>query len=847
MKVLYTSLLAMIAIILCIQASAQDIIYTISGEINSQKTSLDSIAIENLSKQSTAGFGNLPVRDDYRISLTRNEYLGSTSATMLKNESGLFLVKNMPGAMAVAYRGQNTVNANISLHNINGQRLALKENQILENGSMVELEIGLTGVYFLTISTPQETRSFKATGAKAMGSLNIATQTGAPVPLKSGPVYTLTGSGTEKGDNVKVSVFKEGYIAQPVEMIADENETLVFPLEAQTAPEVETLEATNIQYNSATLNGNVITDGNSPITERGFYWSSTNNNPGIGDNKIVVEGTIGSYSAELSGLELNTSYYVRAYATNNIGTAYGSQVIFKTLNENEFWWKKDTITAVVDVTNPVTGLTWMDRNLGASRAATRNIDNQAYGDLYQWGRASDGHERRYGVINSYRTLSKNDSPQRGQFIIATDSPYYDWRNPQNANLWQGINGINNPCPSGYRLPNEAEWSAEHRSWSSNNEAGAFASPLKLTVGGVREASSGSSFCVGSYGFYWSSTVDGTRSRYLDFGGYGPGMKTLSRGYGASVRCIKDLPTQISLITTASIRNQSQNTASCGGNITSDGGAPVTVRGVCWNTKGNPTIIDYKTIDGMGMGKFTSRLIGLTANTTYYVRAYATNSQGTAYGEQVAFTTLKEGEVWWPRDNEIEIVDIYNSSTGKTWMDRNLGASQVASSSTDDEAYGNLYQWGRATDGHEDRYGSLSNGTHTLSISDSPGHGKFILTPDSIYDWRNPQNDNLWQGVNGTNNPCPSGYRLPTQAEWIAECQSWSSNNASGAFSSPLKLPMAGFHNCNAYILNDSSYGGYYWSSTVSGPLSKIMYFNKNVVNVYGSSRSYGRSVRCIKD
>ena len=69
--------------------------------------------------------------------------------------------------MAVAYRGQNTVNANISLHNINGQRLALKENQILENGSVVDLEIGLTGVYFLTISTPLETRSFKATGANA--------------------------------------------------------------------------------------------------------------------------------------------------------------------------------------------------------------------------------------------------------------------------------------------------------------------------------------------------------------------------------------------------------------------------------------------------------------------------------------------------------------------------------------------------------------------------------------------------------------------------------------------------------------------------------------------------------
>ena len=102
----------------------------------------------------------------------------------------------------------------------------------------------------------------------------------------------------------------------------------------------------------------------------------------------------------------------------------------------------------------------MDRNLGATQAATSSTDVDAYGDLYQWGRRSDGHQCRTSATTS--TLSSTDQPAHGNFIIAPSSPY-DWRSPQNANLWQGVNGINNPCPSGYRLPTEAELEAEHLS------------------------------------------------------------------------------------------------------------------------------------------------------------------------------------------------------------------------------------------------------------------------------------------------------------------------------------------------------------------------------------------------
>ncbi len=105
-----------------------------------------------------------------------------------------------------------------------------------------------------------------------------------------------------------------------------------------------------------------------------------------------------------------------------------------------------------------------------------------------------------------------------------------------------------------------------------------------------------------------------------------------------------------------------------------------------------------------------------------------------------------------------IVDVTNPATGRIWMDRNLGATQVATSSTDTNSYGDLYQWGRRSDGHQCR---TSPTTSTLSSIDQPAHGSFIVAPNSPYDWRSPQNNNLWQGVNGINNPCPSGYRFPT--------------------------------------------------------------------------------------
>jgi uncharacterized protein (TIGR02145 family) len=193
--------------------------------------------------------------------------------------------------------------------------------------------------------------------------------------------------------------------------------------------------------------------------------------------------------------------------------------------------------------------------------------------------------------------------------------------------------------------------------------------------------------------------------------------------------------------------------------------------------------------------------------------------------------------------------VVNAITGKIWMDRNLGARQVATSSTDAASYGDLYQWGRGTDGHQSRT-STNSANNALSASDVPGNALFIITSSAPLDWRSGQNANLWQGVNGVNNPCPSGYRLPTSPEWLLELASWTSGtNAAGALASPLKLPIAGSRRNTNGSLVDDGFLGNYWSSTVStddGTSSDFLYIGSSYAGTTYRSRADGLSVRCIK-
>lgn len=191
-----------------------------------------------------------------------------------------------------------------------------------------------------------------------------------------------------------------------------------------------------------------------------------------------------------------------------------------------------------------------------------------------------------------------------------------------------------------------------------------------------------------------------------------------------------------------------------------------------------------------------------------------------------------------------VVEVVSPATGRTWMDRNLGASQVAISSSDPNAFGDLYQWGRRSDGHQCRN---STTTTNLSGTDLPTHGFFVLDAETPYDWRSPKNDNLWQGVTGINNPCPDGFRLPTEEEWEAERMSWTTSDVAGAFASFLKLPAAGFR---VPVLGQISAAGgqcVYWSASPDGDASRTLYLVESLGNMSSWFRGYGQSVRCIKD
>jgi len=187
---------------------------------------------------------------------------------------------------------------------------------------------------------------------------------------------------------------------------------------------------------------------------------------------------------------------------------------------------------------------------------------------------------------------------------------------------------------------------------------------------------------------------------------------------------------------------------------------------------------------------------------------------------------------------------YGGSVGtKCWLDRNLGATQVATSSTDANSYGDLFQWGRGADGHQIRTSGVTSAT---SSSTTPGTD-FLRGSDNWY----TGSSSLWQGVSGINNPCPSGFRLPTDVEWNAELLSWGSgnDNAASAYASVLKLPMAGFRDDGGGSTYSVGTNGHYWSSTptinLSYRSSNSLYFYSGVAYMSSNDRAVGATVRCV--
>jgi hypothetical protein len=200
------------------------------------------------------------------------------------------------------------------------------------------------------------------------------------------------------------------------------------------------------------------------------------------------------------------------------------------------------------------------------------------------------------------------------------------------------------------------------------------------------------------------------------------------------------------------------------------------------------------------------------------------------------------------------MQVANHKTEKVWLDKNLGATRVALSATDHLGYGSLFQWGRLNDGHQcinwtnASVGIGMNGTtSTLSPTNTPGHSMYIKAMNTASDWRSTSTNTLWQGVTGLNNPCPTGYRIPTAAEMTAESASWSTKNTAGAFGSSLHWAVAGYREFYDGVVYDAGLLGGVWTSTVSNSKSKVLWISTTEAITTDDFRAEGYSVRCIKN
>jgi uncharacterized protein (TIGR02145 family) len=328
-----------------------------------------------------------------------------------------------------------------------------------------------------------------------------------------------------------------------------------------TAPAVTTTQLTNITTSSATTGGTILTNGNAAITQSGIVWSKTNAMPTLTDSVMAGTTSGGSFITNLTGLDFNTVYYIRAFATNSVGTGYGDVVKLNTTNDTtkvRFTYNgKEVVYGII--ISSVTGKKWLDRNLGATQVATSYDDYKAYGDLFQWGRPADGHQlinwtspTTGSAVNGTSTvLATSDTPGHSNFIIA---PYiatslWDWRSDNNRNRWATI--PQGPCPAGWHVPTIAEWLVEASKPNGTANSGGMTdhntgySQLKLTAAGYRPGSGSNAEQIkqNGAGMYWSSTDEvNIDDGYSDALSFDAGTNYVQRdpqhkSVSVSVRCL----------------------------------------------------------------------------------------------------------------------------------------------------------------------------------------------------------------------------------------------------------------------------------------------------------------------
>ncbi|MEI6750330.1 MAG: hypothetical protein WCM93_14330, partial [Bacteroidota bacterium] len=471
---------------------------------------------------------------------------------------------------------------------------------------------------------------------------------------------------------------------------------------------------------------------------------------------------------------------------------------------------------------------WITSNLGADHQATAiDDDTEASAGWYWQFNRKQGYKHT-GTVRTPNTAWISSISENSNWIPAND-----------------------PCTlelgTGWRIPTNTEWTNVDASGNWTNWNGPWNSALKMHAAGFLFNDDGVLYPRGTTGTYWSSAqYDATYGWYLAFNSshssvYGSGGFKAS---GNSVRCVKEVSTStIPTVSTSPVIDITPTTATSGGNVTADGGAPVTARGVCWSTMPTPTIVESHTTDGSGTGTFVSNLTELTPNTHYYVRAYATNSVGTAYGNELNFTTLPAAftcgssitinhiaGVVAPVNKTVTYGTVTNipGETSKCWITSNLGADHQATAVNDatEPSAGWYWQFNR-------KQGYKQDGTTVTPVWT-------ITSISENSDWTQ------------ANDPCTielgSGWRIPTKFEWtnVDAFGNWIDWN--GPWNSALKLHAAGILSYSNGSLNSRGESGDYWSSTQYDALNGwFLAFSNFASRVNNFNKSFGLALRCIKE
>ena len=391
-------------------------------------------------------------------------------------------------------------------------------------------------------------------------------------------------------------------------------------------PTVETGEVGDVGSSTATCGGKVTDGGGGEVTERGVCWG-TEQGPTVGDNHAASGQGMGEYSCAMAGLTGNTLYYVRAYAKNSKGTAYGEERTFTTLDYD----LPEVTTAEISDIGQTTAKGGGEVTSGGGTVVTeRGIC---------WGSSHNPTIHNHKVASGqglgvFECAFSGMSAHTKYYVraYATNSRGTAYGNEVSFTTLADL-----PSVSTVGVTNVTTTTAKGRG-------------KVLADGGAPVTERG--ICWGSshnptVANHCSSSGSGTGEYTVNMTGLAPQTTYYARAYATNGTGTKygdevsftTLAVTVPVVTTSSVTSIGRTSARCGGSVDSDGGADVTERGVCWGTEHNPTVSGQHTPSGSGLGDFTCSITGLSVNTAYYVRAYAKNSKGTAYGEEKRFTTL----------------------------------------------------------------------------------------------------------------------------------------------------------------------------------------------------------------